>query len=348
MNRNSGDIHANLRRRVESTVARRSTLRALLVAGGAWLFPSLMVAAQSRAVPTLGMIWAGSGARTRIRRQSLKQALHELGYVEGRNIVMEERYAEGELARFSEIAVELVHLKVNIFVVTSVRAARAAQQATRGIPIVLVGGGDPVGTGLAANLARPGGNVTGLTALSPQLSAKRLELLKETLPHLKQVAVLWNPEGPAPKLAYKEIQVAAKDLLLQLRSFEVNSLDAINVAFVAMLRERVGALLTITDPFTGFHARQIVELAARSRLPAMYPSTSYVEAGGLMAYSVNVIDMYRRAAHYVDRLLKGEKPGDLPIEQPTKFELVINLKTAKALGITIPQSILVRADRVIE
>ncbi len=281
-------------------------------------------------------------------REAFLQGLRERGWVEGQNTIIERRYSEGRAERFPDLAAELVRLKVDLIVTIAGPAARAAKQTTTTIPIVAIALTDPVGQGLVASLARPGGNVTGLATLFPELAAKRLALLKETLPRVSRVAVLWNAANPGNVIIWKEVQVAARTLGVTLQSREVRGPDDFEGTFALMTRERPDALMIVDDPLF-FHFRtSIVDFAAKHRLPAMHTSREFVEAGGLMAYSVNFPDMLRRGAHYVDRILKGAKPADLPFEQPTKFELVINMKTAKALGITIPQSVLFRADHVIE
>jgi putative tryptophan/tyrosine transport system substrate-binding protein len=303
-------------------------------------------AQQAGKIYRIGVLFFGS--RNQPHLESFLRGLRELGYVEGKNIVFEYRYAEGKSDRLHELAAELVRLKVDVIVTTTSGSANAAQQVTETIPIILTTG-DPVGTGLAASLARPGGNVTGLSVLLPELSGKRLELLKETLPKITRVAVLWNPTDAALLMpALKEIEVAAQAYTLQLHSIEVRSTEDIDTAFVGMKKARLNALLTILDPLTTLHSKRIVELAAKNRLPGMYPTRQFVEEGGLMAYGINIGDLYHRAATYVDKVLKGAKPADLPVEQPTKFEFIINLKTAKQIGVTIPPNVLARADKVIK
>ena len=303
-------------------------------------------AQQAGKIYRIGVLFFGS--RNQPHLESFLRGLRELGYVEGKNIVFEYRYAEGKSDRLHELAAELVRLKVDVIVTTTSGSANAAQQVTETIPIILTTG-DPVGTGLAASLARPGGNVTGLSVLLPELSGKRLELLKETLPKITRVAVLWNPtEAALLQPAFKEIEVAAQAYTLQLHSIEVRSTEDIDTAFVGMKKARLNALLTILDPLTTLHSKRIVELAAKNRLPGMYPTRQFVEEGGLMAYGINIGDLYHRAATYVDKVLKGAKPADLPVEQPTKFEFIINLKTAKQIGVTIPPNVLARADKVIK
>lgn len=280
--------------------------------------------------------------------EAFRQGLGELGWVEGKNIVIEWRYSAGRGERFPDLAAELVRLKVDLIVAVAAPATHASKQATTTIPIVGIALADPVGQGLVASLARPGGNVTGLATLFPELAAKRLELLKETLPGVSRVAVLWNAANPGNVLQIGETKVAAQTLGLRLQSVEVRGPEDFQGAFAAMTRGRPEALVSLADPLIFTYRTQIVDFAAKSRLPAMHPFRESVEAGGLMAYSVNIPDMFRRAATYVDKILRGAKAGDLPIEQPTKFEFVINIKTAQALGLTIPQSLLLRADQVVE
>lgn len=322
--------------------------RAVILAIGSSLvaWPLAGRAQRSEKVHRIGAIWAGSA--TSVTVGAFKQGLRDLGYVEGRNIVVEERSAAGELGRFSELAAELLRLKVEVLVVTSTRAAQAASKLTSTVPIVVTTSGDLVGTGLAVSLGRPGRNVTGLSTLSPELSAKRLELLKEIVPGLKRVAILWNPDGPAPALAFKETQAASRLLALEIQSLEVRAPGDFERAFGALGRERAQGMLVIPDPMIGGNVAPIVKLAAERRVPAIFPNKEFVDAGGLIAYGPNYIEMYRRSAHYVDRILKGAKPSDLPIEQPTRFELQINLRTAKSLGLSIPISLRSRADGVIE
>jgi putative ABC transport system substrate-binding protein len=269
--------------------------------------------------------------------------------VEGQSFVAEYRFAEGRLERFPSLATELVSLKVDLIVAGNPTAARAAKQATSTIPIVMVYVFDPVGMGIVASLARPGGNVTGVAfGAGPEIVGKYLELLREAVPKASRVAVLMNPDSPSSPVLLRETQAAAHALAVTLQVLDVRKADDLDSVFAAMTREHDGALLVLPHLFLFAHARRIVDLADRSRLPAMYPVRDFVEAGGLMAYAANAPDMFRRAGYFVDKILKGAKPADLPVEQPTKFELIINLKTAKALALTIPPSLLARADQVIE
>jgi len=277
------------------------------------------------------------------------QGLRDLGYVEGQNITIEHRSSEGKFERLPDLAAELVRLKVDVIVTPALHNALAAKQATRTIPIVMASSGDPVGSGLVASLARPGGNVTGLSALGFEIVGKQLELLKEIVPRVSRVAVLGNPTSQEVyPLWLGQVKVAARSLGVQLQILEARGPDDFEKAFAAMTRERAGALFVLGDGMFLLHRTRIAELAAKHRLPAMYPVRGFVDAGGLIVYGPSPRDNFRRAATYVDRILKGAKPADLPVEQPTKFELVINLKTATALGLTIPQSLLIRADQVIE
>src|SRR2546422_4402330 len=276
------------------------------------------------------------------------QGLRELGYVEGRNITIEHRYSEGQYGRLPDLAADLVRLNVDVIVAPATQNPVVAKQATRTIPIVMTGAGDPVGSGLVASLARPGGNVTGLSLLAPAIVGKQLELLKEITPQVSRVAVLSNPTSQAFPVVLGEAKVAAHSLGVQLQTLEARGPDEFERAFAALTRERAGALLVPTDGMFLLHRARIVDLAAKSRLPAMYGTREFVDAGGLMVYGASLRENFRRAATYVDKILKGAKPADLPVEQPTTFELVINLKTARALGLTIPPSVLARADEVIE
>ena len=301
---------------------------------------------QPTKVRRIGYLASASGLGR--REEALRQGLRELGYVEGQNIAIEYRFAEGMLDRLTDRAAELVRLKVEVIVTPSTLDALAAQRATRTIPIVMAASGDAVGTGLVASLARPGGNVTGLTALSRELSGKRLELLREAVPGLSRVAVLWNAANPDKARDLEETEVAARALGLQVQSLEVRAPNDFESAFRAATGKRAGALLALPDAFTTTHQSRIVDLAAKSRLPAMHEHREFVEAGGLMSYGPSLLGLFRRVATYVDKILKGTNPGELPVEQPTKFELVINLQAAKRIGLTIPPNVLARADKVIK
>jgi putative ABC transport system substrate-binding protein len=279
---------------------------------------------------------------------TLSDTLRELGWIEGKNIAFERRYAENRLDRLPALAAELVDLKVDVIVAAGTLAPLAAKRATTTIPIVMTAAGDPVGSGLVPNLARPGGNVTGLSLMVPDLGGKRLELLKELLPRMSRVAVLWNAANPYPALVFKETERAAQTLGIEVQSLEVREPNDFGNAFEAAERHQPDALIMVEDPLTIDFRKQIADFALTHRLPAMNGFRQFVDAGGLMAYGASLSDLLRRAAGYVDKILRGAKPSDLPVEQPTKFELVINLKTAKALGIEIPPMLLARADEVIE
>jgi putative ABC transport system substrate-binding protein len=283
--------------------------------------------------------------------EAFRQGLRDLGYVDGRSVVIEYRDAEGKYDRLPARAAELVALKVDVIVAADTPAALAAKQATRTLPIVFIGAGDPVTIGLVTSLARPGGNVTGLSLLAPELVGKRLELLKQAVPGVGRVAALWQPGfvgERTEKDMLKEVEVAARALGVRLQFVGARGPADFDRAFSDMTRARADALTVLGSAMFANERRRVVDLAAKNRLPGVYGFREYVDAGGLMAYGPNVADLFQRAATYADKILKGAKPGDLPVEQPTKFELVLNLKTAKALGLTIPQSVLVRADQVIE
>jgi ABC-type uncharacterized transport system substrate-binding protein len=282
------------------------------------------------------------------RLGALRQGLKDLGYVEGQNIAIESRWAEGKYDRLPGLAVELVRVKVDVIVTYAPPAIQAAKQATTTIPIVMAGIIDPVATGFVASLARPAGNITGLSLMAPELVTKQFEILKDVVPSVSRVAVLGNPAntGTAPQL--RRAQDAARALELQLQPLEARGPGEIDVAFGAMTRERAGAAIILVDAMLLDHRKRIIDLAARRGLPAVYGLMDYADAGGLIAYASSDSDRFRRAAAFVDKILKGAKPADLPVEQPTRFELAINLKTAKALGLTIPPSLLLRADHVIE
>ncbi len=301
----------------------------------------------SAKVRRVGVLSAFSGPLS--AQPEFGRALGELGYVEGKNLAIEHRYANGQYDRLSDQAAELARLNVEVIVTVGTIAAKAATKATTTIPIVVMVGGDPVGTGLAGGLARPGGNVTGLSLMSTELSAKRLELLKQVAPAASRVVVVWSTDvQPLYDAALKIMRAVAPSLRLQLESVEVRSPSDLPRIFASLTPARADAIYLLSSPLFMDHRAQVTQLIAASRLPAVYGGGDFAEAGGLMSYSASFSDAFRRAALYVVKILKGAKPGDLPIEQPTRFELVINLKTAKALGLTIPQSILIRADRVLQ
>ncbi len=299
-------------------------------------------------IPRIGYLGSSSPSAVAGLLESFRQGLRELGYVEGQNIFIDYRWAEGRPDRLLPLAAELIHLRVDVFVTASNSGVAALQQATRTIPIVVATMGDPVGSGFVASLARPGGNITGLSVLAEELGGKWVELLREAVPKVSRVAVLAVSQNPVHRTIWTEIQVAAKALKVTPQRQEVAGPDEIEHAFASLIKGRAQGLIVLPHAVTGAHRTQIVGLAAKNRLPGMYPDRLYVEAGGLMSYGPNFFDLHRRAATYVDKILKGAKPADLPVEQPTKFELVINLKTAKTLGLMIPPSVLIRADQVIQ
>ena len=301
--------------------------------------------AQQKKIPRIGVLFIGSKNQPHL--EAFKQGLRERGYTEGKNILFEYRYAEGNNDRLPQLAAELVSDKVDVIVTTASVSAIAARRVTKTIPIVMTSG-NPLESGLAASLAKPGGNVTGLTVLSVDLSGKRVELLTETFPKTTRIAALQSPQDFEAGAGYKETQEAAKAFSLRLHPVEVQSANDFEPAFAQMNKAGETALLVILSPMITFNSRRIVELALKYRLPGMYPTKQFAEEGGLMAYGPLIADLYRRSATYVDKILKGANPGELPVEQPTKFELVINLKTAKQIGVTIPANVLARADRVIK
>jgi putative tryptophan/tyrosine transport system substrate-binding protein len=309
-------------------------------------------AQQPKKVPRIGYLSPTDPATDSTRAETIRLALRELGYIEGQNIATEYRYADGKRDRYPELLAELVRLKVDIIVVAGgTPSVRAAKNATKTIPIVMTGGGlDPVGAGLVESLARPGGNVTGVTNLGGELGGKRLELLKEAIPKLSRVAVLYDPANPPSVLELKEfLPAAARALGLTIRSWEGRDADGFEKVFAALSKERPDGLYVVgASPLVFANGKRIAAFALKSRLPSMYINRNFVDAGGLMSYGADQADSYRRVAYFVDRILKGTKSADLSVEQPTKYELVINLKTAKQIGLTIPQSVLYRADRVIK
>jgi putative ABC transport system substrate-binding protein len=307
-------------------------------------------AQQPKKIPRLGYLSARDPASDAARAEAIRQGLRQFGYIEGENIAIEYRYAEGKRERFAQLAAELVRLKVDIILIAGGDApVRAAMNATKTIPIVMSGGGaDPVKASLVENLARPGGNVTGITNLTGELGGKRLELLKGVIPKLARVAVLYEPANPSSALEVKEIlPVEARALKLTIQPLEIRAPEEFERAFTVEGKERPDGLYVSPGALLNTHRKRIVEFALKRRLPSIYPRREYADEGGLMSYDADIAEGYRRVAYYVDRILKGAKPADLPVEQPTKFELVINLKTAKQIGVTIPQSVLYRADRVI-
>ena len=305
-------------------------------------------AQQPTEIPRIGYLATAPASAITARVKAFRQGLRELGYVEGKNIVIEQRYAEDKLDRLSALAAELVSLKVDIIVTGGPSPTRAAKEATTTIPIVMTQVGDPVATGFVASLARPGGNATGLTIIAPELDGKRLELLKEAFPKVTRVAFFWRIGGPRGNLPFSDTEAVAKGLGLQLQSLGVRGVDDFAAAFETAKRIGIEAILTSPNPTINTVRDQLVDFAAKNRLPAMYAVPEFVDAGGLMSYAPSYGDLFRRAATYVDKILKGAKPADLPVEQPTKFEFIINLKAAKQIGLTIPPNVLARADRVIK
>jgi len=305
-------------------------------------------AQQPTKIPRIGLLFTATPSAAAARIEAFRQGLRELGYVEGKNILIEQRYAEGQLNHMNELAAELVRLKVDVIVTIGPAATRPAKEATTAIPIVMGVDDDPVGNGFVASLARPGGNITGLASLAPEIGGKQLELLKEIVPRLSRVAVLGTSTQPGNAQSLREAEVAAQALAVKLQYLDVLSPKDIEPVFRTASNGRAQAVLVLRASVFFSHRKQIVDLAAKRQLPAMYYTTEYVEEGGLMTYGVSITDLFRRAATYVDKILKGAKPAELPIEQPTKFELVINLKTAKRIGLTISPNVLARADRVIK
>ena len=319
---------------------------ALTVMLSALCFPA--AAQQAKKVPRIGYLGATSRSTNPARIEAFRQGLSELGYVEGKNIVIEYRFAEGKLDRFPALASELVRLKVDVVLTGGPIATRSAKQATATIPIVMAYDDDPVGSGFVTSLARPGGNITGLSTLAPEISGKQMELLKEIVPKVSRVAVLGNAIQPGNPQALREINLVADAFGVQLQYLEIQAPKGIETAFQAASKGRADAILVMASPITFSQRRQVAELAVKSRLPAIYSRPEYVEDGGLVFYGVSYTDLFRRAATYVDKILKGTKPADLPVEQPKKFEFIINLKAAKQIGLTIPPNVLVRADKVIK
>jgi putative ABC transport system substrate-binding protein len=305
-------------------------------------------AQQPTKITRIGYLIGASPSPYAARTEAFRQGLRELGYVEGKNIVIENRYGEGTQDRLPALADELVRLKVDVIVTAGSTSTRAAKKATVTIPIVMAWDSDPVGNGFVTSLARPRGNITGLSTLAPEISGKQLELLKEILPKLSRVAVLGTSATPANAQMLKEVDLAAGALTVRLQHLDVLGTKDIETAFRAASKGRAEAVLVLSGPFFASQRKQIADLAAKSQLPAMYPFSEFVDAGGLMSYGVSLTDLFRRAATYVDKILKGAKAADLPVEQPTKFELVINLKAAKQIGLTIPPNVLAIADRVIK
>jgi putative ABC transport system substrate-binding protein len=310
-------------------------------------FCSSAVAQQPQKVPRIGFLSLNSRSSTATNADAFRQGLRDFGYVEGRNIVIEWRYADGKSDRLPSLVSELILLEVNVIVTSATAPAHAAKQATSTIPIVIANHNDPVGAGLVASLARPGGNATGLSNMQIELGGKRLELLKE-VKRVSRVAVLQIPSAPATPPQMKEIEAAASSLGVRLQPVGWETAKDLKTAFSTMIKGRADALITFSGPRFGLYRTQIIDLSTKNRLPAMYPDVVYVESGGLMSYGAKTTDLFRRAAVYVDKILKGTKPADLPVERPIKFEFIVNLKAAKEIGLTIPPNVLARADRVIK
>jgi putative ABC transport system substrate-binding protein len=325
--------------------------KAIVVLVVSWALVSLHLAEaqETKKVPRVGSLLAGSRSAARENVEGFRRGLRDLGYIEGKNILVEYRYGEGNTERFPSLVAELVQLKVDVLVTGSLTVIRAAKQATETISIVMVILDDPVATGIVESLAHPGGNVSGLSILSRELSGKRLELLKEVVPRMSRVGVLRDANNPGGAIGFKEYESAARALKIPLQSLEVRSPNPdFEGAFQAAAKGHANALITIRSGITSVYRKQIADLAIKNRLASMYEASDDVGAGGLMSYSANYAESFYRAATYVDKILKGTKPADLPVEQPTKFEFVINLKAAKQIGLTIPQSVLYRADKVIK
>jgi len=329
--------------------SRREFLRAATVAGTAGFLGLGSEAAQAQQparIHRIGILSPVSGSVLSARVEAFRQRLRELGYLEGKNIVIEYRYADGKRERVPDLAAELVRLKVDVIVTIGPGATLAAKKASGTIPIVFAGASDPLGTGIVSSLAQPGGNITGLSLMVPDLDGKRLELLKEAVPKVARVAFLWQPGGRR-NLRLTEMEAAAKALGLKLLSLPVRSLDDFEGAFARAKKERAQALITTTGGLIITQQRRVLDFAAKNRLPAIYHYSEFVEAGGLMSYGPDNTDIWRRAADFVDKILKGAKPAEIPVEQPMKFEFVVNLKSAKQIGVTISPNVLVRADKVI-
>ena len=305
-------------------------------------------AQQPSKIPRIGYLGGSSRSATAARIEAFRQGLRELGYVEGKNIVIEYRWAEGKIERLPDLATELVRLKVDVIVTAGPTPTRAAKEVTTTIPIVMAQVGDPVGNGFVASLAHPGGNITGLATLAPELSGKQLELLKEIVPKLSRVAVFGTSTSPDNAQQLREVELAAKAFGVKLQYLDVLDPKDIETVFQAARKGRADAVLALSSRVLQSHRTQVADLAVKNRLPTTYNTPEYVEDGGLMSYGVSINDLFRRAATYVDKILKGAKPADLPVEQPTKFEFVINLKAAKQIGLTIPPNVLARADKVIK
>ena len=326
---------------------RRRDFTVLFVVGMA-MWPAYVRAQQLRKIPRIGVLLPGAPAAWSRRTKAFLDGLSELGYVEGKTIAIEWKWGDDQFDTLSGLAADLVRSNVDVIVTGGTSATKALKTATQTIPIVMAIVGDPVAAGLADSLARPGGNATGFSIVAPELGTKRLELLKEIVPNLSSIAVLSNAKNPQSKIEMKEMQTAAQAMGLQLHSAEISTEVGLEDAFVAMNKAPVQALILLTDPILFSQRKRTVDLATKYKLPAVYFNSGFVEAGGLMSYGPSDVDLFHRAAGYVDKILKGAKPSDLPVEQPTRFELIFNLKTAKSLGLTVPPKLLLTADGVIE
>ena len=312
-----------------------------------FVFHGSVAAQQSGSIPRIGLLSATSESNLAARIKALRQGLRELGYIEGQNIIIEARYADGKLNRQREFAAELAKLSVDIIVTGGPTGTRAAKQATEKIPIVMAQDNDPVGSGFVKSLARPGANVTGLSMLSPEISGKTLEILKESIPRLARVGIVGNSKEPGTKQSLEETQAAASVAGIQVPYFELQARQEIETIFASIKQHKLGALILLRNPILGANRKRVMDLMSESRLPGMFPNRNWVKAGGLMYYGASITDIWRRAATYIDKILRGAKPANLPVEQPTKFEFIVNLKTAKQLGLTIPPNVLARADEMV-
>jgi putative ABC transport system substrate-binding protein len=310
--------------------------------------PLIAEAQQSGKVPRIGFLGNSTAALEANLIGPFREGLHDHGYVEGRNLVVEYRWAEGEYGRFPALIAELLALKVAVIVTAGTPAALAVKKATRSVPLVMIAVGDPVGTGIVPSLSQPGGNITGVTSIAPEMEGKRLELLREVVPSVSSIAVLWNAANPIQVIQEKQVRASAHVLKMKVLSRPVHTKEEIDEALGTIVRERPDALLVLADRLLLHHRAYLMDFAIHQRLPGVHAYRELIEAGGLMSYGPSYEDMHRRAAYFIDRVLKGANPGDLPVERPSKYDLVINLKTAKALGVTIPQSVLLRATEVIQ
>jgi putative ABC transport system substrate-binding protein len=330
-----------------SAISKYVFLFALCVIRFLFCFPA-QAQQQPTKIPRIGVLAGGSASSIAARLDAFRRGLHDLGYVEGKNVVIAYRYGDGKTDRLRALAAELIRVKTDVLVTTGSASTRAAKQTTTAVPIIMAIDDDPVGSGFAASLAKPGGNITGLSTLSPEIAGKKLELLKEIVPKLSRVAFIGDITRPGAAQALREMNLAADAFGIQLQYVEARTPSEIETAIRAANKEHADAMLLLASPTLNSYRKKIVDLAIKVQLPAIYPNLEFVDDGGLMAYAVNYTDLFRRAASYVDKVLKGARPADLAIEQPTKFELVINLKAAKQIGLTIPPNVLARADRVIK